>query len=260
MKRVGLGALLILACTTVAAQTTNCMMLAGGVVQCSQPQGIGPTTPSTNCFVSNGMIRCSQPQGLQPPPPTLAPTPSPPIQPVLLPSPRNIGTGENEKTQMEMKQLLELLQEQNAAIQSDLSKPEPDDITLKAGYCVGVIQHSIDEILSLSSGLARSNRFSVEQNKVLESARAASSAMVASQMTLLNKAKSYVYPQIPNLDPSPLLAARKQGYLDGAQASAELKPCEDQCGANSLQCLDRCEAKSATYQRSKICNDLSFLP
>jgi hypothetical protein len=83
MKRIYVGVLLCMSTATVLAQT-NCQVMAGGLIRCSDPQTLTSPTPSTsNCTYVNGMMRCTQPQGIQqamPVPPQSQPNYIPPNQ------------------------------------------------------------------------------------------------------------------------------------------------------------------------------------
>lgn len=137
----------------------------------------------------------------------------------------------------------------------------PNDVELKASYCMAVVKHQYAWFSSIESS-AKSATDPRTKNIYEEVVPISKSAMQKLD-DKINRLKSFLLPRVSYLDSTAMLSAYHRGEADiGRQM--ENSQCIDQCinvRANMRGlCLTECQNKDELTRRISQCADLSFLP
>lgn len=124
----------------------------------------------------------------------------------------------------------------------------PNDIDLKAAYCVGVLNSKIDALKKES-----------HEFPALRDSQDELSQGVQRDLRRLNL---YLMPRLSRLETQGLLAATVSGKEDFVAGLEDLTKCagtKKNC-VTEEGCMSACRAGSPAIRRTNRCNDTSFLP
>lgn len=208
------------------------------------------TAPTTCQFVGPGILRCNSAQGLPPVPQTLPSNPSP----VILPSnPDTLPTNGAESR----------FSVQLLPIPPSLEQREPPkSVDIKSAYCIGEISVSAAQFNAL---LQSRPKMASDGQKEQEYLDASARQLVQQEYAKVRRLQSYLSPRLARIDNGMLMAALKQGQADASNVGRETDTCLSRCGAITdstarLQCANTCTENSQTYQHTKMCQKIAFLP
>lgn len=134
-----------------------------------------------------------------------------------------------------------------------LAKELPNEVDLRAAYCIPVINNDLQEMNYDFSGMdAEIVNMAAKKKSEIEND--------------LNRLKSYLLPRLKYLDNLSLGVARERGKADVDRFNHDKKVCVyDVCQAQKSttaksECAIKCLDGNQVRERLKRCNDLSFLP
>lgn len=134
---------------------------------------------------------------------------------------------------------------------------QPNDVDLKAAYCLGSTNFSV------ARREAQIKNWGHENNASFQALKRVVQDGLDRQNQGRDRINAYLQPRLTNMDMALLLAAKNQGEDDAMKADIySNKVCSPKClhASDMLKCVDACEANSEPYQHAKICAKMSFLP
>lgn len=125
----------------------------------------------------------------------------------------------------------------------------PNDVDLRAAYCLPVVNEQVTVIQSGQSG-----------QPLPPQAERAVKEMAADAQARSDHLKRYLLPRMPYLDATALAAAAAQGREDSQRGQQDTAQCFSSCerDANPRQCLSSCTTETMT--RVRRCTKLDWLP
>jgi hypothetical protein len=136
-----------------------------------------------------------------------------------------------------------------AATFSAQAQQLPNQVDLKAAYCIPIAQN---EIALLTTPVPDNSPPLADEYKRMFA------QTLDKKNTNLRRLQLYLVPRVQYLDTLGLEAARKRGEEDAARASRDVSACISGC--QDITCITKCSNESEAAVRTRTCNDLSFLP
>ena len=151
---------------------------------------------------------------------------------------------------------------------SEVSRKLPDEVELKAAYCIAVTQ---DQITNFSS-----NRVDAEKQldrtqderikSFLKESISVSKRVESELLDKINRLQSFLLPRLPMLDTASVSAAYNRGQADvrkqseGGSSNRCTSRCQSLKSSQVSGCLTECMQEDEIYVRTIPCQKLAFLP
>jgi hypothetical protein len=158
----------------------------------------------------------------------------------------------------------------------------PNATDLHAAYCTEILQTTIADSQSLVASFSRPEYSTVpgpndppyllESKAKSEASRREAFAEIESEKATLRRIDLYLKPRVFNLDPLPLVAAKRAAQEDMARIDSAVKSCSNECPFlpdshpdDSTKCTNACALKAMPdlpeiQKKTMSCSKVEWLP